>query len=296
MTAYYLPKDTRYVTNQGLKYAYEFNENTQLLVLDRLNKLSYTFDFNLVSGNFNTLNTNTDHNFKGLISTIPVEYDDFTTCPFLNDTPSQVRCRIDGEDLKMLIGKDLAVVMTLFVSSYFKEVDGSVLSNPVYNRFIYSVFSTINNFTSIYFPWNKSSHSYVMNNSSFFKAVDDLETRLLENINIFESIVKTAKDVKYAHYKGYYYIDFRTYRIAVLYSALLSLIGYKSRVKFIKDNTVFRVSYTNHQRCLQHEYTCDNIKTTYFEPVLCYSIQLADRSLRYIAVQNIDNITMSSIS
>lgn len=293
-TTYYLPDCTRYLTNQGLKYAHEFEEDTQLLIIDRLNNVSYTSDFEIMSSNFNTLNINTDHNFRGLVSTMPIDYDDYISCS-LNDRVPKVICRINDKDLDMPIGKDLAIAMTLYVSSFFKKVDDNILSNPLHNRSTYNVFSAINNLTGIYFPWDKISGSYTMNNSSFFKSIERIEMLLLENKNIFESIVKTTKDIKYAHYKGFYSIDFKTYRLASVYASLLSLIGYKSRVKFNKELSVFRVSYTNQPRYLQHNYICDNIKTSSFNPITCYSIRPNNHSFRYVIVQNIDKVTMTSV-
>lgn len=295
MKNYYLPEGTKYLTNNGLKCITELTEDDMIFTIDKFGNTSYTKDFEVYTQSYNSLTLNTDNNFQGLVSDIKIPYKDYLPC-IKTKKATETKVEVNGEIYKNELNKDLVIAIALYVSNFFKKLDNNCLvSNKDFGRKTYKVLSNAKTLSGgIYFGYDKIYGNYSFNSKSFFKSFDDLCIILQDNIEILDGVIKYLKDLSYSYYKGFYNIDFKNYKLAETFSTLISLLGYKSRVKFDSDLKTFKVTYTNNSHQLSYDWKTEITQVNSNTPVLCYSLRLNTKS--YIVVsQNNNKLTTTSI-
>lgn len=294
MRNFYLPEGTKYLTNHGLKCISELTEDDMIFTIDKFGNISYTRDFEIYTSSFNTLLLNTDNNFQGLMSDIEVQYKDYLPC-IKHKEATQTKVEINGVIFEKELDKDLVISIALYISNFFRKLDnGTLVSNKEFNKKSFQVLSKANSLTGIYFGYDKTFGDYSFNSNSFYKSFETLCMILQENIEILDSILSSLKKLSYSYYKGFYNIDFKNYKLAETFSTLISLLGYKSKVKFDSNLKVFKVSYTNNQHQLSYSWKTETTQVNTDLPVVCYSLRLNKKA--YIVVsQNNNKLTTTSI-
>jgi len=293
MKNYFLPESTKYLTNNGLKMISELTEDDMIFVIDKFGNISYTKDFEIQTCSFNSLILNSDTKFQGLLASRNVDYVDLYPCIKSKEAP-MVKVSLNDLVYDKELSKDFVIATALFISNFFNKVDDTLISLPQYKKKSFGVLSTINSLTGLYFGYDRLINEYSFSSSSFYKDFETLNAILLGNLEILEDIVKSLKKIKYSYYKGMYNIDFRNYKLAELFSTLISLLGYKSRVLFDKDNKTFKVTYTNCQRIIDYDWKTGVSTVNYDKPVICYSL-LFKNNYKIVVSQNNNHLTTTSI-
>lgn len=291
--ACYLPEDTYYLTNQGLKQIPEFSKDTSLLALKN-SKITYTKDFEVNETYFDTMQQMNCGSFYGLISSIESDIKNNEIHLDFNKEPNQVRFQIKHDAYSdFTISRAQAIALTLFISTYFKSSKNKIVSIPQFHKRIYKVFSTVNNLLGIYFNWNNITNNYVLSYYSFFKSPDLLEQLLLNNIDMFSSILDALQEFNcIVNDHGYSFIGFKNYRLACLFASLLTLNGFKAKVKFNKDSTTFNVTFTKNKSRKVKSCT----ETLYYSNSICgYSISSSEDNTYLVVAQKVNDATVFSI-
>ena len=292
MKNFYLPENTKYLTNNGLKCVSEFTEDDEILTISNLGEIEYTKDFNIQVKQVGTMTLKTDGSYQGVMADCDIDFKDYGNY-LKNENSSQTKINLDGEIYE--IDKALAISISLFVSNFFKPVikTDKITSLKEFKQKSFKVLSSVNLLTGLYFHYDKFTSNYTFSSSSFYKSPEVLEKILIENISIFDKIILCLKKIHYSTYKGVYFIEFKTYRLANIFSALLTLSGYKSKVVFNKDFKTFTVSYTNAEHQLNFKYNVEKSEHC-FEDLTAYSVQF-NKTCSIVISQNINKLTTTSI-
>lgn len=294
MKNYYLPEGTKYLTNNGLKCITELTEDDEILVIDQFGKVNYTKNFEVLSGYFDTITLKTDNNFQGLMSNIELDFNDYFNCIERKDV-NQITVEVDGEKYNKQLDKNLVIALALYISNFFKKNDkGLLISDKNYKQKTFKVLSRANVLSGIYFGYDRLSKNYSFRSNSFYKEIDNLCMILQENIGILNEVIDSLKVLSYSYYKGFYNVDFRNYKLAETFSTLISLLGYKSRVKFDSNLKTFKVTYTNNEHQLNYDWRTETNTMELSEPILCYSLRL-NKNYKIVVSQNNNKLTTTSI-
>ena len=294
MKNYYLPEGTKYLTNNGLKCITELTEDDEILVIDQFGKVNYTKNFEVLSGYFDTVTLKTDNNFQGLMSNIELDFSDYFNCIERKEV-NQITVEVDGEKYNKQLDKNLVIALALYISNFFKKNDkGLLISDKNYKQKTFKVLSRANVLSGIYFGYDRLSKNYSFRSNSFYKEIDNLCMILQENIGILNEVIDSLKVLSYSYYKGFYNVDFRNYKLAETFSTLISLLGYKSRVKFDSNLKTFKVTYTNNEHQLNYDWRTETNTMELSEPILCYSLRL-NKNYKIVVSQNNNKLTTTSI-
>lgn len=290
----YLTEDTKYLTNHGLKYDFEITENDRLAVISLDNELYFTNDFEFITKKFDSMILQTDEYYKTLLSDVKVNFKYSCDC-LPDELPSQITFDLDDKVIDTFT-KDYAIVLSLFVSNYFKETeDNSLINNgKVDVRLPYRVFSSLNKDFGVYFKYNKISKCYTIRLPQLFLTSDNQEKLLLFNMNIFKSVVRAAIKTRLVNKRKFAYMHFNSYKAGQTFLVLLSLCGYRGRLAFDKDRKMFKVTFIKDNQKLDEGFEPKVEVVNYKSPIETKAIRLATPG-KIIISQNINKNTTISI-
>ena len=123
----YLPADTKYLTNSGMKSLQDITENDLLGIIRKEGELVYTKNFEVDRIKTDSLQLQTDGHYQTLLSTTNYEFNTFEKVFDEVDTEFPI-VSFDGKDIES-IPEDMCLFIAIFLNSYFKESHGKIISN-----------------------------------------------------------------------------------------------------------------------------------------------------------------------
>ena len=123
---FYLPEDTKYLTNHGLKRLNDIDrEEDGIAVIDKCGKIVYTKDYLVKTKRFDTMICQHDKCYQQLVSDIPIAFEDYVDIEtFLKNSELIDNVKINLDDkIYENISLDFVLASTLAISNAFKVND-----------------------------------------------------------------------------------------------------------------------------------------------------------------------------
>lgn len=241
----YLPENTMCLTVNGFKPICEITQEDNLVAIDG-SELVYTNNFVIKSkDNISSYKLLHRSNYYQCVADNYIEFFNKYNFYFRKDDENIKSMYLNlDEDNYGPYKLDFLMALALFVSSYFKNVDGDLISLD--NRKAYFVLKNASS-KRLFFRHSQELKQYKFKSSSLYLSTGKLISRLLKNIDIFENILDKIIELDYAvpvksrHYT--YYFEVKDYNLAILLSSLINLCGHTSFVSHNSHNSMFRIKF-----------------------------------------------------
>lgn len=293
----YFSSNTKFLTNNGLKFSYEITEDDNLLVLSIFGNLIETDEFELEYKKFNRGFDNRNNNYSELISNKKVNVvNSFRAKAGVNNysLDNTSRFYIDDTEYSQVCLKD-SLPLSLAISTFF---DMSCDETLIYNKkiqvkYIYNIFKLYHKRLGLFFPYNKNTKNYEFK-SSLYMDDDRLEQLFIKYFSLFKDIVKSLD--KYRVFRGsdYKTLFFKSFELANLVQVMLSLCDYSTKLVYDNKYELFKITYVNNSEATI-AYRNKHVRKTFSRGDDMVKVNLSNPENYLVVSQTINGVTTISL-
>lgn len=296
MEKLFLDMNTKYLTNHGMKYINEIDNEDSLLIINKANRIIECNNFSIEYSEFSTGYDNFDSNYSRCITNIPINTDN---CVHIINTAKSEKSEfyvgnIEQDIWYKDISYDISLLLSIFVTDYFTntfEEDMLIRKSNITNMQSVRIFKEFNKRFGFYFPYNTINKSYNFR-TSLYRNYDELIQELINNLYIFKNITKDIVEFKLHKGNNYKALLFTNYSLANLVQIMFNLNGCYTRM--VREKDLFKITIVkSNEADFLHRKRHNVVK--YTNSVDMASIVLNKIEGRLITSQEIDGITTISI-
>lgn len=247
MEKLFLLDEVKCLTTKGLKFTHELTNNDILLVATEDGELVECDDFTICRDEFSSGYYNTDSEYTGLVTYLPLSSLSNSTRIYeimekSNEVYSSI-FRINNKNYKN-IPIDAALVLSIVISTYFNKKEENVLvpKSTAISKTLYSIFARFNKEYSVFFPYDRVNKCYKFKTTIFSDPMR-LSAMLLENREYFANMIPLFTKLNVALGYNYKAIWLGTYDAGCILQVLLSLCDYKTKLIFDKTQGMWKLTF-----------------------------------------------------